>query len=537
MMQQIKQLGDQLLGIWKQLGLNQRIIVTATGVGIFGALLGIAYWSGQTQYSLLYGNLSLKEVDNIQNQLDAKSIPHKVGHQGNSILVPTDQVHTARIYLAGKGLPNNSEKVGLEIFDRPSFGLSNMQQRVNHTRAIQGELAKTISRMDGVEAADVMVVMPENKLFADNQSQSSASVFLKTSGGAQLGKEQVRAIQFFVANAVEGLSAERVSVTNSKGELLSEEPGDDTNNFMSDRQLESRRNLEAYLSHKAEDMLTTVLGPGNAIVRVSAEINRDTITRTDITYDAETIPRTSTETIETTSTQATDSSLFSGGTNNTNAPVTAPEMKLTERTTKENEFAVGSKTNDIVQVAGGIKYVTAAVFVAKKKETQEDGKVAYIDRDQSELQSIERIVSRALGITNTVEQLTVEQFVFHENENAYHLQQFERQMRNTSWMRIGKQIGYLTLTLAILWAFVRAFNKTPIESIPLGVPLEEIGNFPETDKGNGTAPRRKRSSFSIHEPGPPDERIELMNRLIKDHPQNMTHAIQSWLQEENGKSN
>lgn len=537
MMQQIKQLGEQLLGIWKQLGLNQRIIVAATGVGIFGALMGIAYWSGQTQYSLLYGNLSLKEVDNIQTQLDAKSIPYKVGHQGNSILVPNDQVHNARIYLAGKGLPSNSEKVGLEIFDRPSFGLSNMQQRVNHTRAIQGELAKTIAQMDGVEAADVMVVMPENKLFADNQSQSSASVFLKTSGGSQLGKEQVRAIQFFVANAVEGLGSDRVSVTNSRGELLSEEPGDDSNSFMSDRQLESKRNLEAYLSHKAEDMLTTVLGPGNAIVRVSAEINRDTITRTDITYEADPVSRVSTETIETTTTQAADASLFSGGTNNTNAPVAAPEVKLTERTTKDNEYAVGSRTNDVVQVAGGIKNVTAAVFVAKKKETKEDGNVTYTDRDQSELESIERIVSRALGITNTVEQLTVEQFVFHQNDNIAHLEQFERQMRYTTWMRVGKQIGYLSLTLAVLYGFVRAFKRTPIETIPIGVPLDEIGDFTEEESNNGSTPRRKRSSFSIHEPGPPDERIELMNRLIKNHPQNMTHAIQSWLQEENGKSN
>ena len=197
-----------------------------------------------------------------------------------------------------------------------------------------------------------------------------------------MGKEQVRAIQFFVANAVEGLAADRVSVTNSKGELMSEEPGDESSSFMSDRQLESRRNLEAYLSRKAEDMLNTVLGAGNAIVRVSAEVNRDTITRTDITYDADPVARSSTETIETTSTQASvDSSLFAGGTTNTNAPVSAPEVKLTERNTKESEFAVGSKTNDIVQVPGGIKYVTAAVFVAKKQETQEDGTVTYQDRD------------------------------------------------------------------------------------------------------------------------------------------------------------
>ena len=538
MMQQIKQLGEQLLGIWKQLGLNQRIIIAAAGIGIFGALMGIAYWSGQSEYSLLYGNLSLKEVDNIQTQLETRSIPYKIGNMGNSILVPSEQVHSARIYLAGKGLPSNSDKVGLEIFDRPSFGLSNMQQRVNHTRAIQGELAKTIARMDGVEAADVMVVMPENTLFVDDQSQSSASVFLKTSGPSKLGEEQVKAIQHFVANAVEGLGAEDVTVTNSRGELLSQEQGEEEDSFLSDRQLESRRNLEAYLSRKAEDMLTTVLGPGNAIVRVSAEINRDTITSTDITYDQDPVARSSTETVETTSTQPIDPNLLTGGTTNTNTTASATGVKLVESTTKDNEFAVGSRTNDIIQVAGGIKNVTAAVFVAKmEKKDPDDGTVAYIDRDQSELDSIKRTVSLALGITNTVNNLTVEQFAFHKREKVDYLNQFQKKNQYNQWISIGKQVGYLCLTLAVLYGFIRTFKKTPIETIPLGVPLDELGDFAEAGSGNQSGGQRKRSNFSIFEPGPPDERIELMNRLIKDHPQNMTHAIESWLQEDNGKSN
>ena len=534
MMQQIKQLGEQLLGIWKQLGLNQRVIVAAAGVGIFGALMGIAYWSGQSEYSLLYGNLSLKEADNIQSQLESRSIPYKIGNRGNSILVPSDQVHSARIYLAGKGLPSNSEKVGLEIFDRPSFGLSNMQQRVNHTRAIQGELAKTIARMDGVDAADVMVVMPENTLFVDEQSQASASVFLKTSGPATLGEEQVKAIQHFVANAVEGLGTEDVTVTNSRGELLSQEQGQDADAFLSDRQLESRRNLEAYLSRKAEEMLTIVLGPGNAIVRVSAEINRDTITTTDITYDEDPVARSSTETIETTTTQPPNPSLLS-----TNTPPIASTTGTTvnNTSTKDSEFAVGSRTNDTIQVPGGIKNVTAAVFVAKKEDKDSDGNVTYVTRDTAEMESIEQAVSLALGITNTVNNLTVEQFAFHRQEKVDYLNEFQKYNKYKTWISIGKQVGYLCLTLAVLYGFVRTFRKTPIETIPLGVPLDELGDFAEAGNGNRSSGAHKRSNFSIFEPGPPDERIELMNQLIRDNPQNMTHAIESWLQEDNGKSN
>jgi flagellar biosynthesis/type III secretory pathway M-ring protein FliF/YscJ len=191
-------------------------------------------------------------------------------------------------------------------------------------------------------------------------------------------------------------------------------------------------------------------------------------------------------------------------------------------------------------LAGGIKQIMAAVFVAKKKETV-DGNVVYTDRDADELQKIERTVSKALGMTNTLEQLTVEQMVFHESDELKQLELFHKQQRYNEWMRMGKQIGFLGLTLGVLWAFARSFKQTPMETIPLGVSLEELEEYGEADSGsgngNGKSGRRKRSSFSIHEPGPPDERIELMNRLIKNHPQNMTHAIQSWLQEENGKSN
>jgi flagellar M-ring protein FliF len=544
MMQQFKILGEQLVGIWKQLGLNQRIIVVATGLAVFGGLIGVAYWSSQTRYSVLYTNMDLEEIGTVQNTLETQGIPTKLGPRGSTLMVPKEQVYEAKIFLAGKGLPKSGkDSVGYEIFDRPSFGLSNMQQRVNLSRAIQGELERTISSMDGIDAADVFVAMPENKLFVDTQSQASASVFIKTTGLTNVGKEQVRAIQFLVARGVEGLIPERVSVTDNRGKLLSDEENADSMGFTSDRELETRQRWENYYSQQAESMLDPVLGPGNAIVRVSIEFNRDSITRSETIYDSDGIPRSSTETIE-----KTDSTILPGngtaglmgGTNNTNVVAETGEKKSMERETKENEYALSSKTNDVVMLAGGIKQIMAAVFVAKKKETV-DGNVVYTDRDADELQKIERTVSKALGMTNTLEQLTVEQMVFHESDELKQLELFHKQQRYNEWMRMGKQIGFLGLTLGVLWAFARSFKQTPMETIPLGVSLEELEEYGEADSGsgngNGKSGRRKRSSFSIHEPGPPDERIELMNRLIKNHPQNMTHAIQSWLQEENGKSN
>jgi flagellar M-ring protein FliF len=539
-MEPLKQLGTQLTNIWKQLGVNQRVIVAAGGVGVFASLLGLALWSSKPSYSLLYGNLGLKEMDTLRNALEAQSIPHRIGNNGQSIMVPSAQVHEARIFLAGKGLPNSTDKVGLEIFDRPSFGLSNLQQRVNHIRALQGELSNTIGKMTGVEAADVMINMPENRLFEDDLSQASASVFLQTVGTSEINKHQVRAIQLLVARAVEGLIPDRVSVTNTGGELLSQEPEENEMGFLSDRQLEAQRQLETYLSSKVERMLTTVLGPGNAVVRVSAEVNRDTVTMSQTVYDEDGIPRSSTETTETTNNQ---SGPLSAGTTNTNTTTNPIESESVSRTTKENEFAIGSTTNDIVTLAGGLKNVTAAVYVAQRNQLDADGLKTWQLREQPELDEIRNIVSSALGITNST-QISIAQFVPHQDPKATQLENFQKRLQREEWITLGKQLGVLSVALVMLWWFVRTFRKTPFETIPLGIPLEELRTKAlaglkegieddEMDKSRKAA----RRGYAFDESPLPDERVEVMNRIIRNNPSNMSQAIQSWLKQENGRSN
>jgi flagellar M-ring protein FliF len=539
-MEPLKQLGTQLTNIWKQLGVNQRVIVAAGGVGVFASLLGLALWSSKPSYSLLYGNLGLKEMDTLRNALEAQSIPHRIGNNGQSIMVPSAQVHEARIFLAGKGLPNSTDKVGLEIFDRPSFGLSNLQQRVNHIRALQGELSNTIGKMTGVEAADVMINMPENRLFEDDLSQASASVFLQTVGTSEINKHQVRAIQLLVARAVEGLIPDRVSVTNTGGELLSQEPEENEMGFLSDRQLEAQRQLETYLSSKVERMLTTVLGPGNAVVRVSAEVNRDTVTMSQTVYDEDGIPRSSTETTETTNNQ---SGPLSAGTTNTNTTTNPIESESVSRTTKENEFAIGSTTNDIVTLAGGLKNVTAAVYVAQRNQLDAEGLKTWQLREQPELDEIRNIVSSALGITNST-QISIAQFVPHQDPKATQLENFQKRLQREEWITLGKQLGVLSVALVMLWWFVRTFRKTPFETIPLGIPLEELrtkalAGLKEGDEDGDMDKSRKaaRRGYAFDESPLPDERVEVMNRMIRNNPSNMSQAIQSWLKQENGRSN
>src|SRR6266542_6309985 len=284
MNQNLRQLARQLVETWKQLGLNQRVSL-ALGAGVvLAGLLALTFWSGRPDFVLLYGKLDDAEAAKVMAALDDAKVPYKSGRGGSSILVPSDKVYQTRAQLAAKGIPRG-EGVGFEIFDKPNFGISDFVQRANYLRAVQGELARTISQIDLIESARVMIVMPENRLLVDSQKKPTASVFVRTKSNGQLPASAVSSIRFLVANAVEGLQANSVSIVDNLGNVLSENQENASVAGLSNNQRGARRNLEQYLGRKAEGMLEKALGPGKAIVRVAAEINWDTITRVEEKFD------------------------------------------------------------------------------------------------------------------------------------------------------------------------------------------------------------------------------------------------------------
>ncbi len=550
MKESIEQLVKDLLRTWGTLGVNQRITIGFSGAAVLLGILSLGYWSSKPTYAILYGNLSPKEANKVITHLENHSIKFDLKNSGTSIYVPQESVHKVRIDLAAEGIPQKGDDVGLEIFDRPAFGLSNMQQRVNYMRAVQGELTRTIRQMDGIESAEVMIVIPENRLLVDNQIESSASVFIKTGYATDVRGGQVRAIQFLVANAVEGLTPANVSVTNSRGELLSRDENPDSVAFVTERQLETRRQTELYLAQKAEDMLTTVLGPGQAVVRVSAELNYDTVKRTEVQYDPEGVALSTTETSEVTSTQSAAGSSASPGvaanaTSQTNLVGSLPEINSSDKTIKENSFAVGSTTNDVVQMAGGLKSLTAAVFVAKKREVQGTDTV-FVDRDASEIESLKRIVAKTLGITNVVENLSVEQIEFNQPPTVQEPNLIGPGGTIQEWINIGQPFVFAILGLAIVRVFSKKLVAPTEKSVAVGLTLEDYAKSIDAD-GNPLPRAVARSGEGIGIDGD-DELIiaeepsrhlstDVLNRLFQENPDNMTRALRSWLSEDDDNGN
>jgi flagellar M-ring protein FliF len=517
----LTQLGQQLLGIWKQLGLNQRIsIVMATGV-VFLGLGAMALWSGRPDFALLYGKLDDGEASKIVAALDESKVPYQV--HGGSIYVPSDKVYPMRMQMAGKGIPRG-EGVGFEIFDKANFGISDFVQRANYTRAVQGELARTISQLDQIESARVMIVMPENRLMVDNIRKPTASVFVRVRGNAPLPASSVNSIRFLVADSVEGLQVNNVSVVDNLGNVLSENEETDSVAGLSNNQLTARRNFEQYLTKKAQGMLEQVLGAGQAVVRVSADLNWDTITRTEEKFDPDSqVARSSTINDENTVTATGNSSGGAPGTaanaSDTNAVASTPGNRST--TTKKvttSQYEINKTNINVVQAAGGIKRLSAAVFVAEGYDSKgADRKLK--PRSTEEMQKLTDIVRNALGLENTGDvnskDVVLQEMPFNDQPAMEMTRQLDQQEKRQLWFEIGQKALYPALAAVVLFLFWRLWQKTAKDEIPIAIPATN-------GHGNGNGNGHRKSGQGV-------VTVDVLNQLIRENPANMTQAVRGWL--------
>ena len=526
----ISQLLQQLAGIWNQLGLNQRISLALATLAVLGGLAGVAFWSSRTEFALLYGKLDETEASKVIAALDEAKVPYEISRGGGSIMVPADKVYQVRMQMAGKGIPRG-EGVGFEIFDKANFGISDFVQRANYTRAVQGELARTISQLDQVDSARVMIVMPENRLLSDALRKPTASVFVRVKGSGQLPASAVNSIRFLVANSVEGLQINNVSVVDNQGNVLSANEENDSVAGLSNNQLTARRNFEQYLSKKAEGMLEKVLGPGQAVVRVSAEINWDTTTRTEEKFDPDgQVARTTMINDEDTDSATSNSGGAPGmGANPnsnpdnggaTNAVAAAPvNSSRTRKKVTTSNYEINKSTSNIIEAAGGLKRLSTAVFVAQRFEGQGADRKA-VPRTPEEVEKLRRIVESALGLQESggasrKDEITLEEMPFNDQPVAEMTQQFDQQEKRQFWFDLAQKLVYPALALVIIFAFWRMFQRAKTEEVRIGIPL---GN------GNGNGHFGKGVV-----PGKGVVTVEVLNQLIRENPANMTQAVRSWL--------
>ncbi len=373
--------------------------VTAVSIALFAFII---IQARTADYQLLYGNLNESDAASIVDWLKSKNIPYQIKDNGRSILVPAANLHETRLSLASAGLPQGSG-VGYEIFDKQSFALTDFVQKVNYTRALQGELARTIASLGPVESARVHLALPEKRLFKNQQKPPTASVIIKLKAGHRLSESQVQGIVHLVSSSVEGLSPEHVTVINQNGNVLTRSTEGGLAGNLSPDMLDYQLQVERHLEERAQALLDKALGNRQSMVRVTAQLDFARFEKTEEMYDPEEPVIRSEQVTE----EKTGSEIVGGipgvqsnlQGNTGQAAGSTPPSSRSQRTTNYEISKVVSRT---VNPVGTIRKISVAVLVADKiipatdKEPEKT-----VPRSEEELNSLKNMISSALGIDKT----------------------------------------------------------------------------------------------------------------------------------------
>jgi flagellar M-ring protein FliF len=361
-------------------------------------LVGVP-WLTRADEVPLFAGLGPEETQAIIAQLQASRTPYRL--VGDQLMVPADKAAEVRLRVASQGLPIGGG-VGFEVFDRTALGVSDFTQRLNYQRALQGELARTIGQLHSVSRARVHLVLPQASLFAEREKPASASVFLKLAPGARLNTEQVRGIVHLVASSVEGLAPERVTVIDTAGRVLLTASETGTAAGLSPRRLEMKTAVEEGLERRVQSLLDAVLGPGQAAIRVSAQINLDQRERTEERFDPNPVIRQETRTVESAKGSSAAPLPLPVAPPNPGAPAPAPPASTTSNDGTRESESVSYELSKVVArtltTPGEVQRLTVAVLLnARPVAPREGGEARPGGRPAEEVEKIRRVVMGAVG--------------------------------------------------------------------------------------------------------------------------------------------
>ncbi len=368
------------------------VAVTAALIGFFAFVIMRVT---TPQMTTLFTDLSVEDSAGIVKDLERQAIPFELRNDGAVIMVPKDKVTRLRMKLAEGGLPKGGG-VGYEIFDKSdALGTTSFVQNINHLRALEGELARTIRAIDRIQAARVHLVLPERPLFSRETPEPSASIVVRVRGS--LEPQQIRAVRHVVASAVSGLKPQRVSIVDEAGQLLADGATGDADNTIAD---ERRAGFEKRMRSQVEAIVSSVVGAGRARVQLSADFDYNKVTQTSDRFDPEGRVLRSSQTREESSAtaesnaQVTVNNELPGNQNRDNAAPARDQSKKTEET---NNYEISRTTKTEVTEAGRVNRISVAVLVDGSYARNDKGEMVYQERSKEQLDRIATLVRSAIG--------------------------------------------------------------------------------------------------------------------------------------------
>ena len=386
---------QSLVSFLRGLGASRLTAMVAVTAALIGFFAFVIMRVTTPQMTTLFTDLSLEDSSAVIKDLERQAIPFEIRNDGAVIMVPKDKVTRLRMKLAEGGLPKGGG-VGYEIFDKSdALGTTSFVQNINHLRALEGELARTIRAIDRVQAARVHLVLPERPLFSRETPEPSASIVVRVRG--TLEPQQIRAIRHLVASAVNGLKPQRVSIIDEAGQLLADGAATNTDTAVGD---ERRAAFEKRMRNEIEAIVSSVVGAGRARVQLTADFDYNKITQTSDRFDPEGRVLRSSQTREESSAtaenngQVTVGNELPGNQQNNGAPAARDQSRKTEET---NNYEISRTTKTEVTEAGRVNRISVAVLVDGSYSKNEKGEMVYQDRSKEQLDRIAALVRSAIG--------------------------------------------------------------------------------------------------------------------------------------------
>ncbi|MBP7252443.1 MAG: flagellar M-ring protein FliF [Alphaproteobacteria bacterium] len=400
---------DSLIQTLRTLGPIRLAAIGIVALSLLGFFTFMTTRMTSGQMALLYSDLEGQDSSAIAKKLDSMKIPFEVSADGKTIKVSSDMVGKARMAAAGEGLPRGGS-IGYEIFDqKEGFGTTSFVQNINHLRALEGELSRTISTLNTVSSARVHLVLPQRELFSRTESHATASVFLRLRG--VLSGEQVSAIKNLIAAAVPQLHTDNISIVDDKGNLLAKPKGsEDQASIDGANQTEMRSGFEVSQARKIEDLLAQSIGFGKVRAKVSAEMDFDRIVTQSEIYDPDS------QVVRSQQTTTEESKNAEGGTagavsvqNNLPSGIEQGGGSTNNSNNRNEEtlnYEINKTVRNQIREGGQIRKLSVAVMVDGRYEPEKDkdgkevkeGKPVYVARTAEEMDQIKALVRSAINL-------------------------------------------------------------------------------------------------------------------------------------------
>lgn len=394
----------QFREFYKSLGPTKRLAFVASTLIIMGAVGAVTFMASGKDYAVLLTNVPSDQVTNIISKLNSKTIPYQLKDGGKTITVPQEYLHATQMQLMAEIGSSGMGTIGLEIFEKQDFGVNSYTQKINFQRALQGELMRAINTLSAVKNSKIILALPKKSAIMEESSPASASIVISLHPGKQLTPEQVRGIRYLVSNAVEGMDADRVTVLDDSGKMLSQKS--DSSLGATSEILQLKQQIESELENRIDSILSKVVGQGKIVTKVDATINNRVITSVEEMVDAEKIATRSITTNE--------ESLDGSRMNPTGVPGSRSNIPGAEDTNGQVGFKQGVRKElktinydvpktirNIKEAAGNTEKISVAVLVDGVTTTTvgADGqpKSEWKARSLEEIAKYETLVKNAIG--------------------------------------------------------------------------------------------------------------------------------------------